>query len=88
MVVGHGKPSEEIELLLSAIDFVLEKLAAAHDLVEPDERRALVERAKTLRGTVEDWREVAPTEDERDDITEKILGLHVALSRMLRGESK
>lgn len=79
------KPSESDSLLLSAIDSVLQKLAAV------DGREGalpLSERATALRDTVLDWQECAPSEDERHDITGKVLGLHVTLSRLLRGGAK
>ena len=80
------EPSEADRLLLSAIASVVEKLAAATGLADTEEAGNLAERARALRGTVEDWQEAEPSSDERDDITRKVLGLHVALSKLLRGE--
>jgi len=79
------KPSECDSLLLSAIDSVLQKLAAVDGR---EGARALSERATTLRDTVLDWQECAPSEGERHDITGKVLGLHVKLGRLLRGGAK
>jgi hypothetical protein len=70
-------------LLLRSIDDVL---ARVDDVADPEGRRALRERAATLRDTVLDWQALAPSAGEREDITEKVLKLHSKLSRLLRGE--
>ena len=69
--------------MMESLEDILERSAK---IAEREGARALCERARTLRDTVLDWRECAPSADERDDITRKILGLHVTLSRLMRGE--
>ena len=46
------------------------------------------DRASTLRDVILNWRYTQVTPDERETVTRKVLGLHVALSRLAPGVPK
>lgn len=67
-------------LLLGAIATVLEKLDT---VTNQGGARALAERALDLRRIILGWKTCVPSVAERNEVTSKVLGLHVALSRLL-----
>ena len=75
-------PSEEDTLLLNSLNDVLEKLGQLEDQEATTE---LATRANDLKVIILDWQESAPNRDARDEVSKKVLGLHVALGRLTRG---
>ncbi len=74
--------SEADALLLMSINYVLTKIAGGAERKGSE----LVERAYCLRDVVLDWQLSPPSDDERDDITAKVLELHIKLSALLRSQ--
>lgn len=74
-LVGGQDHGEADISLLSAVASVLTKLAGD----DSERARAISDRALTLKDIILDWRESEPSADERNDITSKVIGLHVAL---------
>ena len=77
--------SDADKLLLDSIDYVLGRVI---DREDNDDAKALIERAVELNDIVANWQHAEPSSAERHDVTNKVLGLHVALGRFARGQRK
>jgi len=83
---GREMPSDESErLLVDAIDQVLGKAGAA---VDKDAATELVKRAIELRRSIATWRWSLPSSAERRATMSQVLGLHVKLARLTRGDAR
>jgi len=76
---------ESDSVLLNAIHTVLYQL---HDVEDPERAKELADRARGLKALIHTWSQAEPTPADRETITKKVLGLHVALGRLPRKEKK
>jgi len=72
-------------VLLNAIHTVLQQLRDAED---PERAKELADRAKGLKALILTWSHASPSREDREAITKKVLGLHVAAGRLPRREKK
>jgi len=77
----------QVALVQDAIRVVVRRLAAMNSSPEVDDLRC---RAEVCLEQVRRWTQVGPTAEEQGAVTERVLGLHLAVARLKRsvhGES-
>lgn len=76
---AHGVSSDEGVLLLHNVEIVLRSLAM---MPTSEDVRDLAVRARDCGQVVERWKHEPPTRAECDDVTQRVLGLHIALRKL------
>jgi hypothetical protein len=74
--------SKRLALLLDALEAVVEALS---HVPESDERQRLRGEAKACERRVRFWQLEAPSDEEREVVTKRVLGLHMATARLRNG---
>jgi hypothetical protein len=78
-----GYVVKSIKVVTDAINIVLRNLAQVPDAPEA---RTLREKAATCLEEAKEWKDKHPSVDQREALMKKVLGLHVAASRLGRGD--
>ena len=67
-----------------ALDALEDALAQIAALPESPEAEALLQRGFKLQRVIKDWTTMPPSGEEREAVLRRVLGLHIAASRLAK----